>query len=45
MSPGRAMTDGRGPTPEQKRRAIASAIVLALLAAGIYVTAMLKMIG
>ena len=36
------MTGGRGPTPEQKRRAVVSAVVLAALAVGIYVTYMLK---
>jgi len=35
---------GRGPqaTPAQKRRAVATAVVLALLVAGIYLTYMLK---
>lgn len=37
-----AMADGHKPTPEQKRRAIVTAVVLALTVAAIYFTFMLK---
>jgi hypothetical protein len=36
------MDEGHKPTPEQRRRAIATAVVLALMVAGIYFTFMLK---
>ena len=36
------MTGGHKPTPEQRRRAVASAVVLAAMVVAIYVTYMLK---
>ena len=42
MSPGRAMAGSHKPTPEQRRRAVASAVVLAVTVVAIYVTYMLK---
>lgn len=36
------MAEGHRPTPEQRRRAVVSAVVLALLAVGIYATVVLK---
>jgi hypothetical protein len=36
------MTDGHKPTPEQKRRAAATAVVLFVMVAAIYATYMLK---
>jgi hypothetical protein len=38
------MAEGHKPTPEQKRRAVATAVVLALLVAGIYLTYMFKFV-
>ena len=37
-----AMADGHKPTPEQKRRAVLTAVVLAAMVAGIYLTYMIK---
>ena len=37
-----AMADGHEPTPEQTRRAVVTAVVLAALVAGIYLAYMLK---
>jgi hypothetical protein len=37
-----AMADGHKPTPEQKRRAVVTAVVLAAMVAGIYLTYMIK---
>lgn len=42
MSGTRAMAEGHKPTPEQKRRAVISAVVLAAMVVGIYATYMLK---
>ena len=42
MSPERAMAGGHKPTPEQKRRALVSAVVLAAMVVGIYATFVLK---
>ena len=42
MSGTRAMAGGHKPTPEQKRRALVSAIVLAAMVVGIYATFVLK---
>ena len=42
MSQAGTMTEGHKPTPEQKRRAVVTAVVLALMVAGIYFTFMLK---
>ena len=36
------MAGGHKPTPEQKRRAVATAVVLALMVAAIYLTYVLK---
>jgi hypothetical protein len=36
------MTDGHKPTPEQKRRATTTAVVLFVMVAAIYATYMLK---
>lgn len=36
------MAEGHKPTPEQRRRAIATALVLAAMVVGIYLTYMLK---
>lgn len=36
------MAEGHKPTPEQKRRAVISAVVLAAMVVGIYATYMLK---
>jgi len=36
------MAGGHKPTPEQKRRAVVTALVLAALVVGIYLTYMLK---
>lgn len=36
------MSGGHEPTPEQRRRAVVTAVVLALTVAGIYFTFMLK---
>jgi hypothetical protein len=36
------MADGHKPTPSQKRRAVLTAVVLAVLAIGIYATVVLK---
>ena len=36
------MAEGHKPTPEQKRRAVVTAVVLALAVAAIYATYMLK---
>lgn len=38
------MAEGHKPTPEQKRRAVATAVVLALLVVGIYLTYMFKFV-
>ena len=37
-----AMAEGHKPTPEQKRRAVVTAVVLAVMVAGIYLTYMIK---
>ncbi len=37
-----AMAEGHKPTPEQKRRAVVTAVVLALVVAGIYATFVIK---
>jgi hypothetical protein len=37
------MTEGHKPTPEQRRRAVFSAVVLAVTAVTIYLTYMLKL--
>lgn len=42
MTRGAAMTEGHKPTPEQKRRAVVTAVVLALMVAAIYFTVVLK---
>jgi hypothetical protein len=36
------MAEGHKPTPEQKRRAIMTAVVLAAMVVGIYLTYMIK---
>jgi hypothetical protein len=36
------MTDGHKPTPEQRRRAVLSAVLLAMMAVAIYATVFLK---
>ena len=36
------MAEGHKPTPEQRRRAIATALVLVAMVVGIYLTYMLK---
>ena len=36
------MAEGHKPTPEQRRRAIVTAVVLAVMVVGIYLTYMLK---
>ena len=43
MRPEPAMTEGHRPTPEQRRRAVVSAVVLAATAVAIYLTYMLKL--
>ena len=42
MSASPAMAGGHKPTPEQKRRAVVSAVVLAAMVVGIYATFVLK---
>lgn len=39
-----AVADGHKPTPEQRRRAVWSAVLLAIVAVGIYATVFLKFI-
>ena len=36
------MAEGHKPTPEQRRRAVLSAVLLAMMAAAIYATVFLK---
>lgn len=42
MSASPAMAEGHKPTPEQKRRAVVSAVVLAAMVVAIYATFVLK---
>jgi hypothetical protein len=42
VSAARAMAGSHKPTPEQRRRAVASAVVLAVTVVAIYLTFMLK---
>ena len=44
MSGSLPMAEGHKPTPEQKRRAMISAVVLAAVAVAIYLTYMIKFI-
>ena len=37
------MAEGHKPTPEQRRRAVISAVVLAAMVVGIYLTVILKL--
>jgi hypothetical protein len=40
-----AMAEGHKPTPEQRRRAVVSAVVLAFLVVAIYLTFVLKVVA
>ena len=44
MTGARAKAEGHKPTPEQRRRAVWSAVLLAVMAVGIYATVFLKFI-